>query len=125
MANTNKTDFPDIDAPFVDDDFRITIPWHRLLAMLWRRTGNASGSVSGGDQIETILTPSSSPFIFNPNISGTLLVSGGGVTSMTIKRGSTGVARTVGQYYCGHRMSSSDTITITYMALPSISFYPS
>lgn len=125
MSKRNQQDFPGIEPNFLDEDGNISQPWYHFLVKLWVRTGSEQGDATYGDQVETVLTPTSSPYTFTPSLNGTLLVTGGGVAAMTIQRGTTGTKRNVGQFYAGHRLSANDIITISYVSLPQISFFPS
>jgi hypothetical protein len=67
-----------------------------------------------------------SPFSYSPPASGSVLVSGGTVTGMTLRRG-LGLTYPVGVIAGSIRVSQYDTLTVTYTPLlpPAMVFFPS
>lgn len=127
-------------APLIDRASGEATPaWRRFLEILWTRTGETSASAIGvssgvlnaelqalltlGRQPSVVVVPTGSPFAYVPSSSGVLIVAGGGVTAMTVRRG-TGTPVAVGQFYAGHRLTSSDTLTVSYGVAPQMTWFP-
>jgi hypothetical protein len=107
----------------------VTPAWRKFLQVLWARTGETTAPARGvslaalGALPSVTVIPSASPFAYTAPSFGTLYVAGGGVTAMTLRRGS-GVAFLVGAFYGGKRMAPDDVLTITYSTAPIINFLP-
>lgn len=109
--------------PLLDENGYLSLPWQQFFVSLWARTGGALGAQRVGAGTASIpITANTSPFVFKPPSSGSLFVSGGGVSSMTISRGGKTIA--VGQFYGSLYMAETDTVNITYVRLPQITFFP-
>lgn len=92
-------------------DGRVTTPWQRFFNAL----------VSAAAPIQTV-TLAGSPFAFRAGSAGSLAVSGGTVSSITLTRGTTTTASlgTSGTF----PVSNGDVVTITYAVDPTVSFIP-
>jgi len=73
---------------------------------------------------EEVVTVGASPFAYTPPISGAVIVSGGTITAMTLKR-NFGTAYETGSVAGSFRMTAHDTIEITYSVAPTMVFFPS
>lgn len=62
-----------------------------------------------------------SPFSITPNAHGTLIITGGTISNITLSRGTTDINLT-GQKIIPIRIS--DTVSITYSVLPTVQFLP-
>lgn len=105
------------DTTFVDDKGTINTNWWRFLA-------NVSNQAMGTNQtVPATITVTASPFVFSTPAQGTLLVSGGPVTLIEYSKDQktwypTGV--TQGQI----QMVPNDSVRITYMNKPTLTFFP-
>ena len=67
-------------------------------------------------------TVSASPFAYTASANGTVVVSGGTVTDMTLTRGT--AVTDLGATGSLAPMSAGDVLTITYTAAPAVTFVP-
>jgi hypothetical protein len=119
---SNFIGFPNISAPFVDQQGRITLSWLRFLQAIFQRSGGTTGSIS--DAPAVVVTPTGSPFTFTATATGSLLVSGGGVSKMTFTRDGVNFYK-VGHFYCAHPVDTNDSLIITYpYGAPTMVFIP-
>lgn len=70
-----------------------------------------------------VVTATGSPFTYTAPYNGTLYVSGGGIESMTLKRGGA-AAYPVGQFYGAKPLRAHDALTIRYSNAPALVFFP-
>lgn len=115
--------FPTADAPLTDANGNLSLVWYRFFISLFARTGGATGVTSNANSAPTVITPHNSPLTFNPSVAGSLIVSGGGVTAMTIHRGSQSVA--AGKFYGAIPLATTDSVVISFMNPPKLTFFPS
>src|SRR3954469_12594302 len=117
----------------------VTPAWRGLLQTLWARTGQTTAPAIGvgigalnaelqallalGGLPSVTLTLGASPYAYTPPSTGAVYVSGGGVTAMTVRRG-TGAAWPVGQFYGGHPVTAHDVLTVSYVVAPVMVFFP-
>lgn len=101
---------PNSNVPLVDSTGRITQTWQRFLGALIAPPGD----------IATV-TVSASPTSFTASARGTVGISGGTLTSVTLTRSGVsinlGVTRTV-------PVANNDLVTVIYTAAPTIKFIP-
>lgn len=71
---------------------------------------------------ESAVTPTGSPFAYKASQAGSLLVSGGTVSSVTLNRSGANLA--TGQTSGMFALAAHDTVTITYSAKPTLTFVP-
>jgi hypothetical protein len=114
-------------APLTDDTGQPTPAWRAFFRVLWARTGQVGAPAIGAAGATLLpsatLTPTASPYSYTAKTAGTLYVAGGGVTSMTITRGS-GTAFPVGAFYGGKRLCAGDVLTVSYSHIPTLHFLP-
>lgn len=148
MSGTNPSGqnqgFPNLDAPFVDPNLYISIPWYQLLVSLWRKTGGSivpanvvmltSTTVGGKAQPIVLAT---SPFQFTATEGGQLLVtwpysltpqfsreSGGEVIEFSRDGGTNWYL--VGSAPRMVQVSAQDTVRVTWFTPgpPTVVFFP-
>lgn len=102
---------PSSQIPFVNQDKTIATEWLRFLTDL---VSNAKPSAS--------ITPSSSPSAYVASVQGHLLVVGGTVSSITLKRGRATIATGMTSGFIP--VSSNDIVTVTYTVAPTLTFVP-
>lgn len=113
----SDTGFPGTNAPLLDANGNITPIWFRFFLSLWNRTG-----ASQVDRTPGSVTVGSSPFDYVAKQDGTLFISGGGVSGVTLSR--KGQIAPVGSHYAPIPMTAGDTVTLTFSATPTVWFVP-
>ena len=76
-----KQPFPSANSAAADQGGNLGQIWYYLLQLLWRRSGG-----SGVPLTPVIVTPTGSPFLYDTDISGTLVVEAGTVSEISIIR---------------------------------------
>jgi hypothetical protein len=114
--------FPSPTVPIVDPATGTLTPiWLRFLLAIFQRTGGASGSSAGSP---LTVTPTASPFAYAAPSSGSLLISGGGVSNLQFSRDGTHWFST-GSFYGSFEMSQNDLVEIAYPGSPpTVIFVP-
>lgn len=111
--------FPNNQSPATDaSPTPLAQAWFYLLRTLWQRLGG-----SGATLMAQNVTVGSSPYQFESDISGTLVVHGGTVSELSIVRGSSNVV--TGQTQGTIPMLRGDTVNISYSVKPTVTFLPS
>jgi hypothetical protein len=113
-----KQPFPSNNSGAVEPNGTLGQIWYYLLQSLWRRSGGAGPSLT-----PVIATLTGSPFIYDTDINGTLIVSGGTVSAISVVRSSQNFP--TGQTAGAFPMVRGDSIAITYSGAPDVSFLPS
>jgi hypothetical protein len=103
---------PSIQNPFVSSQGIIQQPWIGFLATLV----SAPGPI-------VALKLDGSPFSYTASQNGSLSVSGGGVSAISVSRANTSVP--VGTTAGLIPLSQGDTVELTYSAAPTVNFLPS
>jgi|SRR6516162_9513416 len=107
--------FPSAQQPVLEQNADIfTMPWRQFLETLWRRVG------SGGYAAITSPTVGASPWTYTATVPGTLYVSGGTVSNVSIVRLGTAVSIE----HFAVLLSQGDEVVVTYSAAPAVSFVP-
>ena len=99
-------------APFVGKLGRIVAPWIQYLQQFTQAPPNIMS-----------LTISASPFSYTAKEPGTVAISGGTVTGVTLTRGAISIV--LGSTPKIIPMAINDIVSITYSVLPTIQFIPS
>ncbi len=111
--------FPNTGAPAEEGkDTALAQIWYYLLRTLWQRLGG-----SGATLPAVAVTPDGSPFLYSSDISGSLVITNGTVSEISIVRGSTNAV--TGQTFGAIPMLRGDTVAVTYTIAPTIYFLPS
>lgn len=92
--------------------------WYYLLRTLWQRLGGAGATLPA-----QAVAPIASPYQYDSDISGTLVVQGGTVSEISIVRGTSNVI--TGQTSGAIPMLRGDTVSISYSVAPTLTFLPS
>jgi len=101
---------PTFEAPMVDlETGRATRAWYLPLMSLFQPLP------------ENSVTPTGSPFAFTAIQGGALLVSGGTVSQITLKRNQVYVTGLTSGFI---PVSAEDVVTITYTVAPTLLFFP-
>ena len=103
--------FPSNQAPFVDTELRITLPWQLAIE-----------SLAAKPVASVAVIPDGSPFSYQAVSAGVMIVTGGTVSDISILRGTTLIETglTVGPFTLGE----DDTLIVTYSVLPTMTFLP-
>lgn len=113
-----KQPFPSDNAEAVDKNGTLEATWYYLLQMLWRRTGG-----SGAQLAPVAVAPTASPFLYDTDVGGTLVVDGGTVSEISIIRSSQNIP--TGVIAGAIPVMRGDTIAVTYTGVPTMTFLPS
>lgn len=108
----NKIGFPSLASPLVN-------PQTGVMASTWIQFFQSW--LNPPPAIESI-TASGSPFSYTASMDGSLFISGGTVSDITITRGT--ITFTTGLISGILPMSKGDIVTITYTVVPLINFIP-
>lgn len=112
MPNVNNAAIvPSSAQAIADPTGRVTTPWQRFFNAL----------VSASAPIQTV-TVGASPFSFRAGSGGSLAISGGTVSSITLTRYT--VTAPTGATSGIIPVSNGDVVTITYSGLPTVNFVP-
>jgi hypothetical protein len=120
---TIQQGFPTIQTPLVLPDGSINPVWWNFLISIYQRTGGTTGDSGGTSLPPVILTPTGSPFLYSPPVSGTVFMSGGGITKVTLSRA--GASAAVGNFRSGIRMANTDTVEVWFVEPPHMVFFSS
>lgn len=101
---------PSVNQPLVDEQGRLSQVWFRFFQSMVNQPPAA-----------TQITVGASPFAYVVNVPGTVFISGGTVTGLSVSRGTASVSIT-GQSV---PVSQGDIVTVTYSVLPDVWFFPS
>lgn len=116
------SNIPPPNANFLDDNGNVSTVWWQYLLILFNRTGGSTGTSPGGPPVSVTL--GSSPLQFQAPADGTLFVTGGGVTSLKLGRG-TASGFDTGQFYAPIPMSAGDSVTMSFISPPpTVTFLP-
>ncbi len=111
MPNANNAAIvPSSQQPLVDKGGRITPVWQRFFNAI----------VSSAAPIAPV-TVGASPFSYRAGAGGTLVVTGGTVSSIALTRNLTTVSLPTSGTFL---MANGDTVAITYSGLPTVTFIP-
>lgn len=113
-----KQPFPVNSSPAADENGNLAQIWYYLLQLLWRRSGG-----SGSQLTPVAVTPTGSPYLYDSDISGTLIVQGGTVSEISIVRSVQNIV--TGQTQGAIPMMRGDTVAVTYTGAPTMTFLPS
>lgn len=108
MANPITTQ-PRFDAPIADKDGRLTRPWLLALQSLWNPAAEFS------------VAPTGSPFTLHVPQPGFLLVVGGTVSDISLRRSQLNPTGLTGGFI---PCSIEDDVVITYTVAPTLVFFP-
>ena len=97
--------------PVAGSGGNVTPSWFRFFA-----------SLAAGSQAVSAVTVTASPFAYASPSNGSLSVSGGTVSAISLKRGNTAVALGVAAGLLP--AATGDTFTITYTVAPTVTFLP-
>lgn len=89
----------------------------------WQVVGGSNSAAWGSTAAIATVTVGASPFAYAAPSAGTVLIVGGTVTAVTLKRG-TAAAVSVGATAGSVPVSAGDIVTVTYSAAPTMSFVP-
>ncbi len=113
-----KQPFPSADSP-AGEGFSAPLgnAWYYLLRTLWGRAGGSGATLPAVD-----VTPTGSPYQYESDISGNLVVRGGTISEISIVRGTSNVITgvTAGVF----PMMRGDTVSVTYTVAPTMTFLP-
>ena len=116
------SNIPPPNVSFLDANGNVATVWWQYLLTLFNRTGGLTGTSPGGPPVSINLD--ASPLQFKAPADGTLFITGGGVSSLKIGRG-TGSAFDTGQFYAPLPMSAGDTVTMSFITPPpTVTFLP-
>lgn len=90
---------------------------------VWQCIGGANSAAWGATGAIASITVGASPYAYTAPAAGTVVVSGGTVSAITLKRG-TPAAISVGETAGVIPVSAGDIVTTTYSAAPTMSFVP-
>lgn len=111
MPNINNAAIvPSSAQPIADKGGFVTTPWQRYF--------NALGSAPAPIMPVTV---GASPFSYSAGQAGTLSITGGTVSSVTLTRNSTTIPLPTSGAFL---MANGDVIAITYSVLPTVNFTP-
>jgi hypothetical protein len=111
--------FPTASAEAVDGETGgLGNAWYYLLQTLWRRLGGAGPSLSPVE-----VTPTGSVFLYDTDISGTLVIEGGTVSEISIIRSAQNIV--TGMIAGAIPMMRGDAVSVTYAVAPTMTFLPS
>lgn len=115
----NLQPFPNTGAP-AEEGGSVSLAqiWYYLLRTMWQRLGG-----SGATLPAVTAPPDGPPFLYESDISGTLVVSGGTVTEISIVRGTSNVI--TGVVAGPIPVLRGDTVAIVYSVEPTVTFLPS
>lgn len=113
-----QTAFPAPHVPVTEEDGSASETWFDLWQRLWRRTGGSGGTLGAED-----ITVAASPFDYESDRRGSVVVSGGTVSDISLVRGSDTVA--LGVVAGAVPVLAGDTIRVTYTGAPIMTFLPS
>lgn len=106
----NTLPVPNLNAPLVDTNRKVATPWNSWFQQFSQDAAAVATIVIGA-----------SPFSYTANSNGTLIISGGTVSAISLIRGSTNILlSTVRPLIIP--ISIGDTVSITYSVLPTIQF---
>lgn len=112
MPNVNNAAIvPSSQQPIADGRGFVTTPWQRFFNVL----------VSAAAPIQPV-TLTGSPFTFRAGSAGSLSVSGGTVSAITLTRNNTTVP--LGGASGNFPVANGDLVTVTYSVDPTVSFIP-
>ncbi|MGS0981013.1 hypothetical protein [Burkholderia glumae] len=89
----------------------------------WQVVGGSNSAAWGSTGAIVAVTVGASPFAYTAPAAGTVLIVGGTVSAVTLKRG-TASAVSVGATAGSVPVSAGDIVTVTYSAAPTMSFVP-
>jgi hypothetical protein len=89
----------------------------------WQCIGGSNSAAWGGNAPIAAITVGASPYAYTAAAAGTVVVSGGTVSAITLKRGAP-AAISVGETSGVIPVSAGDIVTVTYSAAPTMSFVP-
>lgn len=116
--SVRKQPFPSADSPAGEGtSYPLGNAWYYLLRTLWSWAGG-----SGATLPAIAVTVSASPFLYDSDISGNLVIQGGTVSEISIVRGSSNVITGLTQGVIP--MLRGDSVSITYSGLPTVTFLP-
>ena len=114
----NVTNIPSNRVPFIDGGQPISREWYRFMLNLFNLTG-AGRRDATLQPVETIVV-TASPFTYINNTGGPVevAISGGGVESMEITRGT--LTCNTGSFYGLFQLAYQDSLTVNYLVAPTI-----
>ncbi|KVD81920.1 hypothetical protein WS62_23475 [Burkholderia sp. ABCPW 14] len=89
----------------------------------WQVIGGTNSAAWGAAGAIAALTVGASPFAYTAQAAGTVVISGGTVSAVTLKRGSP-AAISVGETAGVVPVSAGDIVTVTYTVAPTMDFVP-
>lgn len=102
---------PSAQAPVVRPDGTAQPAWYRFFA-----------TIPNSPQPAASVTPGASPYSYTANSAGTLVISGGTVSSVQVTRGRTTIG--AGMISGMFPAQQGDVFIITYSVVPTITFLP-
>lgn len=90
---------------------------------IWQVVDGANSAAWGSSAAIASITVGASPFAYTAPAAGSVLIVGGTVSAVTLKRGSP-AAVAVGATAGSVPVSAGDIVTVTYSAAPTMSFVP-
>lgn len=90
---------------------------------IWQVVDGANSAAWGSSAAIASITVGASPFAYTAPAAGSVLIVGGTVSAVTLKRG-TPAAVSVGATAGSVPVSAGDIVTVTYSAAPTMSFVP-
>ncbi|MGV0128854.1 hypothetical protein [Burkholderia gladioli] len=90
---------------------------------IWQVVDGANSAAWGSSAAIASITVGASPFVYTAPAAGTVLIVGGTVSAVTLKRGSPS-AVSVGATAGSVPVSAGDIVTVTYSGAPTMSFVP-
>ena len=113
----NEQPFPSNSAPIASRDGIIGQVWYYLLQTIWLRSGGAGGALPASS-----IAVGASPFEYEADVSGTVLVDGGTVTEIAISRA--GSSYVTGAIAGPIPVMRGDAVQVTHAGAPTMTFLP-
>ena len=114
MPQPQNIPMPSGGSTIVNVDRTVDQIWWRFFLYLWQKVTQAAGPL-------TPLAMTPSPFVYTTTTPGNLLITGGTVSSVTLKRGDASVLITGGLV----PMALNDQVVVVYSVAPTVDFIPS
>lgn len=144
--------FPNLQSQVADKNGNLTPIWRNFFATMWNRTGGSVSAtyalLNGSEnqvfnvaaatspfeavnlsqyrtqdgQNSAAITLTGSPFSYTATGNGTMVISGNGVASLSVKRGTNTIS--VGAHYAPVPLRNGDVLTVNYIGTPVLTWVP-
>lgn len=112
---------PSLSQPIALGGGVIAREWYRWLYAVAQQAWVGGGNGTSGPDAVVPVGPS--PFVYTATQSGTVFLSGGGITALAISR--SGPPRAIGAFRAPVPMSAGDSLSVTWtQTAPTMAFFP-